>query len=125
MDSYELQGHHSRGRKFGQIGRRYPRHEVVGLSGSIADGKKVVIGRVTNISTGGFECTNLPQSFLAENHLYTIVLSNGDRHYKMMAKPCWREQKPEQTVNMGFKILDASWEWVEFAMDSKDKMYFS
>ena len=35
-----------------------------------------------------------------------------------LAKPCWkRTGSMTSRIDIGFKILDAPWEWVEFAMN--------
>jgi len=114
METLKSAGH---GRHSGQVKRKYSRVEVGGFVGNIADGRKVIGGIVGNISTGGFQCTNLPQSFSADKHTYPVVLSGGGKHYKMLAKPCWREKKGNYTINIGFKILDAPWEWVYLTMN--------
>lgn len=101
----------------GQLKRKYQRAGVPGFVGNLADGKRIIEGIVGNISTGGFEITNLPKSFTADRHTYTAVLSGGGKHYKMLAKPCWRNDSGRNDINIGFKILDAPWEWVEFTMN--------
>jgi hypothetical protein len=114
METLKSTGH---ARQFGQVKRKYRRAEVGGFVGNLADGKKVIGGIVGNISTGGFQLTNFPQSFSADKHTYTAVLSGGGKHYKMLAKPCWREKKDNNTINIGFKILDAPWEWFYLTMN--------
>lgn len=105
------------GRQFGQVKRRYQRAEVGSFQGNLADGKNVIGGVVGNISPGGFTFTNVPESFSADKHTYTAVLSGGGKHYKMLAKPCWRMKKGNDTLHIGFKILDAPWEWVDLTMN--------
>lgn len=100
----------------GRRKRKYPRAGVPGFVGDLAVGKKVLAGIVENISAGGFEIVNLPLSFLAEKFIYKVVLSGGGKYYKMLAKPCWRKNKGASSVKIGFKILDASWEWMELTM---------
>jgi hypothetical protein len=102
--------------QFGQVKRKYQRAEVGGFHGNLADGRKVIGGVVDNISTGGFAFTHVPESFSAEKHSYTAVLSGGGKHYKLLAKPCWRKKKENNTIQIGFKILDAPWEWVDLTM---------
>ncbi len=105
------------GRQFGQVNRKYYRAEVKGFLGNLADGKNVIGGVVENISTGGFALTHLPESFSADRHSYTAVLSGGGKHYKILAKPCWRMKNGNDTFHIGFKILDAPWEWVDLTMN--------
>ncbi len=100
-----------------QFKRRYQRTDVADFIGNLADGKKVFGGMVENISTGGFEMTNVPQSFSSAQYLYNVVLSGGGKHYKMLVKPCWRKKKGISDIVIGFKILDASWEWVAFTQN--------
>jgi hypothetical protein len=40
----------------------------------------------------------------------------------MLAKPCWRTKNDPNTITIGFKILDAPWEWVEFTMNQLAEM---
>jgi hypothetical protein len=114
LETRKSTGH---GRQFGQVKRKYQRAEVGGFLGNLADDNKVIGGVVGDISTGGFACTNLPESFSADKHAYTAVLSGGGKHYKMLVKPCWRVKKENNTIQIGFKILDAPWEWVELTMN--------
>jgi hypothetical protein len=109
-------------RQFDQCKRKYRRTDIAGFVGNLVDGKKVIGGIVGNISTGGFAFTNLPQSFSAEKHTYVAILSGRDKHYKMLAKPCWRTKNDPNTITIGFKILDAPWEWVEFTMNQLAEM---
>jgi hypothetical protein len=104
------------GIKFGQRKRKYRRAGVPGFVADFADGNRIIGGIVENVSTGGFEIVNLPKSFIAEKLLYTVVLSGGGKHYKMLVKPCWRKQKGLYNVIIGFKIVEASWEWMQLTM---------
>lgn len=104
------------GLQFGQLKRKYHRAKVSGFVGNIADGQRIIDGIVENISTGGFEITNLPQVFNGDGDTYTAILSGGGKHYKVLTKPCWRKKKGNNNINIGFKILDAPWEWLEFTM---------
>jgi hypothetical protein len=78
--------------------------------------KKIFGGVVENVSTGGFEVTNLPKSFSLDIYSYSAVLSGRGKHYKMLAKPCWRKKKGDRSITIGFKILDSSWQWLAFTM---------
>ena len=102
--------------QLGQRKRKYRRTWIPGFIGDLVDGQKIIGGMIENISTGGFEMANLPKSFTAEKHTYTVVLSGAGRHYKMLAKPCWSKKNGGENINFGFKILDAPWEWVAFTL---------
>jgi hypothetical protein len=102
---------------FGHIKRKYHRAEISGFMGNLIDGRKIIGGIVENISTGGVEFSNLPESFGAEKHTYVAVITGKDKHYKVLVKPCWRKCKGKSNVNIGFKILDAPWEWVELNLN--------
>ncbi len=101
----------------GQFQRRYNRTKLFGFVVNLADGNKVIDGIVENISIGGFESANFPKTFTAEKHTYTVVLTDHDKHYKMLAKPCWKKKNGENNIAIGFKILSAPWKWAEFAMN--------
>ena len=104
------------GIKFGQRKRKYRRTGIPGFVADFADGNKIIGGTVQNVSLGGFEIINLPNSFTAGKHTYTVILSGGGKHYKMVVKPCWRKQKGLNDVDIGFKILEAPWEWMQLTM---------
>jgi hypothetical protein len=109
--------HDAGGFNFGQVERKFQRLWVPGFVGELADGKSIVGGIVEDISEGGFKITSIPDSFTAEKHTYSAILSGGGKHYKVLAKPCWRKQgQGKNNVEIGFKILDAPWEWVELTM---------
>lgn len=101
----------------GGIYRRYQREKVVGFSGDIADGSYIITGDVDNVSTNGFKIINIKDKFRGEKHCYQAIIVGAGKHYKLLAKPCWKKQ----TVNgmeVGFKIVDAPWEWFEFVLES-------
>jgi len=108
----------SSGFRFGQMKRKHRRAGLSGFVGDLADGKLVIVGNIEDISTGGFKITDIPSFFSAEKHTYTAILSGGGQHYRLLAKPCWKRQGAGRgNVDIGFKILDAPWEWVEFTMN--------
>lgn len=117
MKQPEVENHQSGGFDFGQVKRKFRRIGIPGFIVDLADGKSVVGGIVEDISAGGFRISSIPESFTAEKHVYTTVLSGGGKHYKVLAKPCWRKQGQNiNNVEIGFKILDAPWEWLELTM---------
>jgi len=108
----------SRGVRFGQLKRKHRRAGLSGFVGDLADGKLVFAGNINDISTGGFKIMDIPNLFGAEKHTYTAILSGGGKHYRLLAKPCWKRQGAGKgNVDIGFKILDAPWEWVAFTMN--------
>jgi hypothetical protein len=100
----------------GGIHRRYHRGNVSGYSCDIADGQRFFGGVVEDVSSNGFKMSHLSDSFLGEKHNYRAVISGNGKHFKMLAKPCWRRQTASG-LEIGFKIVDVSWEWTEFVMD--------
>lgn len=98
------------------VKRKSRRVSIPGIIGDLADGNAVIGGKVGNISKAGFNFINVPPDFHGDNHVYTIVLSKGENHYRVMAKPCWQRAREKEEREIGFKILDAPWEWVEFTM---------
>lgn len=118
MDRVAEETYEARGFRFGQMNRKDRRAGVGGFVGDLADGNLVFGGTVADISAGGFKIVNIPESFSAEKHTYTAVLSGGGKHFRLLAKPCWRKQGAGRgNVEMGFKILDAPWEWIELTMN--------
>lgn len=116
MDQVKIVSDKGDGAVVGQLKRKYHREKVSGFVGNIADGQKIIDGIVENISPGGFEITNLPHTFTGEGYAYTAVLSGGGKHYKVLTSPCWRMKKDNNTLHIGFKILDAPWQWLAFTM---------
>lgn len=98
------------------VKRKSRRARIPGFVGDLADGNAVIGGKVGNISKTGFSFTGVSTDFQADRHVYTIVLSRSGNHYRVMAKPCWRRRGGKDESEIGFKILDAPWEWVEFTM---------
>ena len=108
----------SNGFRFGQMKRKHRRAGLSGFVGDLADGKLVIGGNIEDISIGGFKITDIPSSFGAEKHTYTAIVSGAGKHYRLLAKPCWKRQGSRKgNVDIGFKILNAPWEWVEFTMN--------
>ncbi len=108
----------SYGFRFGQMKRKYRRVGFCGFVGDLAIGKLVVGGNIEDLSIGGFKITGIPLSFGAEKHTYSAILSGGGKHFRLLAKPCWKKQGSRKgSVDLGFKILDAPWEWVKFTMN--------
>jgi hypothetical protein len=106
------------GFRFGPTKRKHLRVELPGFVGDLADGKMVLGGIVTDISPGGFKITNMTKSFAADKHTYTAILSGGGNHYRLLAKPCWKKRgSGDGNVEIGFKILDAPWQWIELTMN--------
>lgn len=111
-ESYEASGF-----RFGQMRRKDRRAGVPGLVGDIADGNQVIGGVIHDISSGGFRIAHIPVCFSADKLTYVVVLSGGGKHYRLLAKPCWRKKgKGQDQDEMGFKIIDAPWEWFELTM---------
>lgn len=99
--------------------RRHPRANVQGYVGDIADGNFVLAGTVEDVSSGGFRMSSLPQSFSASNQNYTTVISGRGKHYRLIVAPCWKKQAADsRSVEVGFKIVQASWEWSELILDT-------
>ncbi|MGB3224736.1 MAG: hypothetical protein WBB23_18175 [Desulforhopalus sp.] len=104
-------------RLLGHIKRKHQRAGISGFMGNLVDGRKIIGGIVENISTGGFEFSNLPESFDAGKYTYVAVITGRERHYKVLVKPCWKKYNGKSDINIGFKILDAPWEWVELNLN--------
>lgn len=95
--------------------RKHKRLDVEGFFGDIADGKQVLAGVVSNVSSNGLKMSKVPDSFSAEKKHYVAVISGNNKHFRVCIQPRW-SQRDEQTNSMdvGFKIIDSSWEWSEF-----------
>lgn len=101
------------------IKRRHARVDVHGYIGDIADGNFVLGGIVEDVSSGGFKLSNLPGTFSAADHSYTTVISGNGKHYRVIVIPCWTKKAGnDRSVEVGFKIVEASWEWAEFVLNT-------
>jgi hypothetical protein len=108
----------SSGFRLGQTARKYRRVDAPGFVGDLADGKAMMGGVVADISLGGFKITTIRKSFAADRHAYTAILTGGGKRYRLLARPCWkRVGLGKDNLDIGFKILDAPWEWVELTMN--------
>lgn len=117
MNPLENSAQVSCGFRFGQMKRKYRRSRFPGFVGDLADGKLVIGGNIEDISLGGFKITDIPLSFGAEKHTYAAILSGGGKHFRLLVKPCWKKQGSRKgNVDIGFKIIDAPWDWVKFTM---------
>jgi len=95
--------------------RKFERMTVKGIRGDLAIDKAILNGIVDDVSPNGFKLSHLPASFQNDKHVYTVIISNGDIHYKILAKPCWDTKAAgKNSIEAGFKIIDAPWEWAEF-----------
>ena len=117
MERMRVVGYQETSPRKGIFHRRYRRRAVAGFSCDIADGNRLVVGVVGDVSPNGFKLSDVDESFQADGHCYQTVLSGQGRHYKMLAKPCWRRQS-DKGVEIGFKIMEVSWEWTEFILDT-------
>lgn len=97
------------------ISRRYPRGRIDGYSVDIADGRFFAHGAIADISLTGFKMALSFDSFKADQYSYTTIISGKGRHFKLLVKPCWKNSSGQKS-EVGFKIVDAPWEWAEFAM---------
>ena len=103
--------------RMGGFARRTNRERVVGFTCDIADGNRLLAGIVEDISANGFKMTQVNETFQGGEHYYRTVVNGGGKHFKMLAKPCWRRAS-SAGLEIGFKILDVSWEWTELILTS-------
>jgi hypothetical protein len=99
--------------------RRHSRVGVRGFVGDIADGNFVLGGIVEDVSFSGFKMSNLPDNFSAAHRSYTTVISGNEKHYRCIVIPCWtKKAEGSRFIEVGFKIIQASWEWTEFVLSA-------
>lgn len=105
--------------RFGVLKRRFQRTGVHGFVADIADGNSMLNGLVADVSSGGFRMTRIADTFVVAKHSYTAFISGGGKNYKVLVKPCWQKNDAGSNfVEMGFKIVDAPWEWMEFVLNT-------
>ena len=121
MQQKVLQDRQAEGQRFGMIARRHRRSAVSGMTANIADGHVLYGGRVADVSTGGFRLQRKADDFAGSGMSYTVLVSVGRKRYRILAKPCWiRNDGATQKQEIGFRIIDAPWEWLELVMLSLD-----
>lgn len=101
------------------VNRRFERNSVKGYYSDVASSNSVCGGIVEDISLTGFKVSQLPDSFDDNQHVYSVIITHGDSRYKILAKLCWDKKLPgSDGVEVGFKIIDAPWEWAALAIDN-------
>ncbi len=102
--------------RLGQLKRKHRRVSLAGFICDIADGLMSAGGVVADVSVGGLKVTDIDDSFLADKHVYTLLLSSDEgKYYRVLAKPCWKKKSGDtDSLEIGFRVVDAPWEWVEF-----------
>jgi hypothetical protein len=94
--------------------RRFSRIAVEGLSVGIAGEGLYAVAVAENVSQGGLKLSGLSSRFQANNFLYRAVVSGGGKTFRLTMKPCWKRPSDGQSLEIGFKVIDAPWEWCEF-----------
>jgi len=96
------------------VARRFGRMAVAGISVGIADESSYAVAVAENISQGGLKLAGLSPRFQADKFLYRAVVSTDGKSFRLTVKPCWRRSDNGQSVEIGFKVIEAPWEWYEF-----------
>ena len=110
---------------FGKVERKSQRTKISGFMGDIGGSNSLVGGDIKNISCGGFMLANVPATFSANKHTYTIVITGSGKHYRLVAKPCWHNKSDgEDTLEIGFKIIDAPWDWLDLTFNEMPESGF-
>ena len=92
--------------------RRYARAAVEGYIGEIAAGNLVLSGVVDNVSHAGLRMSGLPAGFSVARSHYVAVVSGYDKKIKIIVRPRWFNAEDSDHMAVGFKIIDAPWEWM-------------
>lgn len=104
------------GRLYGNH-RRYKRQSLNNYTGDISDERVVVNGIVENVSASGFKLTGVSNAFASVGLDCSVVVSGDGKNFKLKARPCW-EKQGGASKEIGFKVVDASWEWYEFVLEA-------
>lgn len=104
---------------FSSSKRKHPRLDVQGFVGDIADDNLFIEGTVEDVSLLGFKMSNLPENFSAAKRSYTTIISGNGKHSRCVVMPCWtRKAENIHSVEVGFKIIQATWDWTEFVLSA-------
>ena len=96
--------------------RIHERAELHGHIADIGDGNFIYGGIIEDISISGLKLNGLPTKFAIEGRIYRIVISGGvsNEHIKLKVRPRWKRTAASGlTMDVGFRIIDAPWEWTE------------
>ena len=116
MREYMMEHQDGLQERIGGFSRRAKRMHVTGFSCDIADGNRLHGGIVADVSSHGFKMRQVSRWFQGDAHYYRTVLSGNGKHFRIIAKPCWRKETSDG-LEIGFKIIDVSWEWTELIME--------
>ncbi len=95
--------------------RRYERAVVEGYKGEIAYGNQVISGVVNEVSPAGLRISQLPEDFSINRRHYIAVVSGYKKQFKIIIRPRWfKTIEDSDSLDVGFSIVDAPWEWLEF-----------
>ena len=118
MERKQLDDRQEAANRMGGFSRRTRRERVAGFTCDIADGNRLLAGIVEDISANGFKMTQVTEAFQGDEHYYRTVVNGGGKHFKILAKPCWSRASSDG-LEIGFKILDVSWEWTELILTAE------
>jgi hypothetical protein len=107
---------------FAVSGRKDRRNHLSGLTGELSDGRRIFAGELKNLSVGGFQLTDLPTGFDSGYVNYTAIVSGGGKNFRLLVRPCWSKRHADQLhVDVGFKIMNAPWELVQYTAEKRDR----
>jgi hypothetical protein len=95
--------------------RRHPRLNAVGMEIDISDRIGFSTGTLKDISRFGVCITDIPRKLHTKSSLFTVVISNKGKRFKLKLRPQWKKQDGLMNVT-GATIENASWNWTEMIM---------
>lgn len=88
--------------------RKHQRNNAPLLTADLSDGNNVIQGMVKDFSVDGIKMVEVPQEFSTRDILYTVIVSQGKHHFRLVVQPRWHKGN-----QIGFRIMDAPWKWIE------------
>lgn len=96
--------------------RKHSRVVAHNVSGDISNGQAVFRGKIIDFSASGCRILGQPLDFRSDLHTYTAIISTSEHHFKLLVSPRWRREiEHNREVEIGFKVLDSDWDWIEYS----------
>jgi len=95
--------------------RRHQRVVARQVLGDITDGQTVLRGRIIDFSRNGCRIQGDFKGLQDDMHTCSAVISTSKNHFKLLVTPRWTKKIAGGEVEIGFKIVDSEWDWVEFS----------
>lgn len=95
--------------------RYHQRISAKNLLADVSDGWGFFSGTVEDLSRKGMKLKNVPKRLNDKVKQFSIVISDGGRSFKILARPRWAKKRSISQA-VGVEIVKAPLGWTEFVM---------